>query len=71
MTEETPWLDAPTHDGLWWVWDGLSAPALCEIVRAGDEWWERQVMHAGYGRRPVHPTWQYAPAVPPAPPVPR
>lgn len=35
------WLDAPTHDGVWWVWDGreVFSWTLRRIdTRAGDHW---------------------------------
>lgn len=66
----SPWLDAPTHDGLWWVLgSGEGADtALLRLTHHHEHLWRIE----GFGfeaLEALHPAWRYAPAEPPALPV--
>lgn len=72
-----PWIDAPTHDGLWWVWDGreVFSWTLRRLeTRAGDHW---SYAVNGTGSFGIGRTddlaagrkFQHAPAIPPAAPT--
>lgn len=66
----TRWIDAPTHDGLWWVLGrGEGADiALFSLTRHhGDIWRIRGIGFEDMGR--LHPAWRYAPAIQPAAPT--
>lgn len=63
----SPWLDAPTHDGLWWVkGEGEGADITIFMLRHhyGKLW--RITGISGEGLEELHPAWRFAPAVPPA-----
>lgn len=68
------WIDAPTHDGLWWVRVGSNAVTLCELQRGYAKdgvvtWWTKTMEVGDDGDYMVLPShWKFAPAVPPATP---
>lgn len=63
----SPWLDAPTHDGLWWVkGEGEGADTAIFMLRHHfDDVWHITGMRFE-SLEALHPAWRYAPAVPPA-----
>lgn len=71
---DAEWLTAPTHDGLWWVWDG-AATELREFqyghaAKGVATWWMKTMEHGDDGDYRVLPShWRFTPAIPPAPPV--
>lgn len=72
VSSASVWLDAPTHDGLWWVWVGGNAVTMCQLqyghTKDGVATWWTKTMEVGddgdYMALP--PSWKFAPAVPPA-----
>jgi len=66
----SPWIDAPTHDGLWWVLDGTGA-VLRELQYGYEKngvvtWWTKTMEVSDDGDyRTLPPSWKFAPAVPP------
>lgn len=66
----SPWLDAPTHDGLWWVL-GAGEGADIALLRLTQHY-ENVWRIAGFSFEELdvlHPDWRYAPATPPAAPA--
>ena len=62
---ESPWIDAPTHDGLWWVaGEGFADIAVFMLRRHIDDVW--RITGMSYESiEELHPTWKFAPATPP------
>ena len=66
------WMDAPTHEGLWWVRVGGAAVTLRELQYAYAKdgvvmWWTKTMEVGDDGDFMVlPPSWKFAPAVPPA-----
>jgi hypothetical protein len=65
----SPWMDAPTHDGLWWVNTGNSIEIM-DLARrpiAGTVWWRRDYIGSeDFDTERLPSGWKFAPAVPPA-----
>jgi len=65
------WLEAPTHDGLWWAWDGTDV-VLREFQygyrkNGAVTWWTKTMEVGDDGDyRTLPPSWKFAPAIPPA-----
>lgn len=65
----SPWLDAPAHDGLWWVAGAGDDPDITIFMlrhHFGKFWRITGMLYESLEE--LHPAWRYAPAVPPATP---
>lgn len=74
VSPTSPWVDAPTYDGLWWVLDDGTTYAMTFSFAypdgEGKTWWQwSSVEGRRFGGVSLPDGRKFAPAVPPAAPT--